>query len=173
MPTISAPAKVLVTGANGFIGAWVVKDLLDHGYSARAAARSLAKTKYLGKLFSSAVAENKLEFTIVPNFTEDGAFDEAVKGVDAILHIASSTDLVEDPDGRVGAYSSVPMLIITLPEIIRSASKSTLGMLNSARNYGYVQSHSYTGDFVMVYSHFPKYTSQARRHHFFLRGCRR
>lgn len=33
MPTVSAPAKVLVTGASGFIAVWVVKTLLDQGYS--------------------------------------------------------------------------------------------------------------------------------------------
>lgn len=32
MPTIPAPAKVLVTGASGFIAAWVIKYLLEKGY---------------------------------------------------------------------------------------------------------------------------------------------
>lgn len=35
MPAIKAPATVLVTGANGFIGAWVCKALLDAGYTVR------------------------------------------------------------------------------------------------------------------------------------------
>lgn len=37
MPSISAPAKILVTGGSGLIGAWVVKDLLARGFSVLAA----------------------------------------------------------------------------------------------------------------------------------------
>lgn len=33
MPAVAAPAKVLVTGASGFLATHVVKTLLDEGYS--------------------------------------------------------------------------------------------------------------------------------------------
>lgn len=36
MPYVPAPAKVLVTGSSGLIGAWIVKVLLDRGYSVHA-----------------------------------------------------------------------------------------------------------------------------------------
>lgn len=32
MPIVATPAKVLVTGAAGFIASWIVKALLEHGY---------------------------------------------------------------------------------------------------------------------------------------------
>jgi len=32
MPAVTPPAKVLVTGASGFIAVWVVKALLEKGY---------------------------------------------------------------------------------------------------------------------------------------------
>lgn len=51
MPAVSSPAKVLVTGANGFIAVWVVRTLLDKGYAVRGTVRTKAKTKYLKKLF--------------------------------------------------------------------------------------------------------------------------
>jgi nucleoside-diphosphate-sugar epimerase len=52
MPAVQPPAKVLVTGANGYIAAWVVKALLEEGYSVRGTARSEEKGKHLKKLFS-------------------------------------------------------------------------------------------------------------------------
>ena len=35
--------KVLVTGGNGFLALWVIKDLLEQAYAVRATLRSLAK----------------------------------------------------------------------------------------------------------------------------------
>lgn len=36
MPFVPAPAKVLVTGSSGLIGAWIVKVLVERGYSVHA-----------------------------------------------------------------------------------------------------------------------------------------
>ena len=52
MPAIST-GKVLVTGANGFVAAWVVKDLLEHGFSVRGIVRSESKATHLRELFKS------------------------------------------------------------------------------------------------------------------------
>jgi hypothetical protein len=39
------------------------------------------------------------------NFSQEGAFDEALKGVDAIEHIASPAHFkADDPEGRVIAF---------------------------------------------------------------------
>ncbi|CAL1709333.1 unnamed protein product [Somion occarium] len=86
MPAI-ASGKVLVTGANGYVAVWLVKQLLEQGFSVRGTVRSPAKAEHLKKLFAS--HGDKLEFVVVEDITKDGAFDEAVKGVDAIQHTAS------------------------------------------------------------------------------------
>lgn len=66
MPVLtSTNSKVLVTGANGYIGAWVVKILLDRGYSVRAVVRNPAKADVLRGLFASHVESGKLEFAYV------------------------------------------------------------------------------------------------------------
>ena len=44
--------KVLVTGANGFIAMWVVKCLLDRGYSVRGTVRSDRKATHVREVFS-------------------------------------------------------------------------------------------------------------------------
>jgi len=61
MPALTAPA----TGASGFIGTWIVGDLLKRGFSVRASVRSESKGKHLLGLFSSYA--DKLTLTIVPD----------------------------------------------------------------------------------------------------------
>ena len=67
MPAIPT-GKVLITGANGFIGAWTVETFLDAGFFVRAAVRSESKATHIKKQFSS--FGDKLEFAIVPNIAK-------------------------------------------------------------------------------------------------------
>ncbi|KAF8991367.1 D-lactaldehyde dehydrogenase [Cyathus striatus] len=120
MPVIPTESKVLVTGANGYIALWVVYLFLEKGYSVRAQVRTVNKGDYLRKLFSR--HEARLEILIVDDITKEGAFDEAVKGVDAIAHMASPLPQ-DDPDLEPDAY-------------IIPAVKGTLGVLDSAKKHG-------------------------------------
>ena len=65
MPSIKAPSLVLVTGATGYIAVWIVKYLLDSGYSVRGTARSVGKGEYLTKLFNKEVKENRFSISVV------------------------------------------------------------------------------------------------------------
>ena len=47
----SASTKVLVSGANGYIAMWVVRTLLEQGYTVRGAVRSEEKGKRLKEYF--------------------------------------------------------------------------------------------------------------------------
>ncbi|PCH42507.1 NAD(P)-binding protein [Wolfiporia cocos MD-104 SS10] len=86
MPAV-ASGKVLVTGANGYVAVWVVRRLLEKGYSVRATVRAESKGTHLRKIFAE--YGDKLEIVVVADITKPGAFDEAVKGVDAVEHTAS------------------------------------------------------------------------------------
>ncbi|KAJ3969521.1 D-lactaldehyde dehydrogenase [Lentinula raphanica] len=102
MPGIVPPgSKVLVTGANGYIAAWVVRTLLEKGYAVRGTVRSEAKGEPLKKVFGD--YKEKFETVVVEDITKDGAFDEAVKGVDAIEHTASPFHFkADDPQELIG-----------------------------------------------------------------------
>ena len=71
MPAIKSPAKVLVTGANGFIATWIVRELLETGYHARCTVRSQTKAKYLRTLFAK--YGDKLEIVEVADITKVSA----------------------------------------------------------------------------------------------------
>ncbi|KAK7002479.1 D-lactaldehyde dehydrogenase [Favolaschia claudopus] len=117
MPAITS-GKVLVSGANGFIAVWVVRSLLEQGYSVRGTVRSADKGKHLKEVFAS--YGDKFEVVEVPDITVEGAFDDAVKGVDAIEHTASPFHFkAEDP-----------------AELLEPAVKGTVGILESARKHG-------------------------------------
>ncbi|ESK96317.1 d-lactaldehyde dehydrogenase [Moniliophthora roreri MCA 2997] len=91
---------VLVTGANGYIAAWIVAILLERGYTVHATVRSESRGEKLLETHKASVDSGKLKLVIVKDMQADGAWDEAVKGVDAILHTAAQTThvyAVEDP----------------------------------------------------------------------------
>lgn len=102
MPNVAPPAKVLVTGANGFVAAWVVRTLLERGYAVRGTVRSESKGTHLLSLFKDEVKSGRFELAVVPDITAPGAFDEAVKGIDAIEHTASPFHMdADDPTGML------------------------------------------------------------------------
>ncbi|KAI0691864.1 NAD(P)-binding protein [Cytidiella melzeri] len=86
MPAVQT-GKVLVSGANGYIASWLLQKLLDQGYSVRGTIRSLKSAPHIQQRFQK--YGDKLELVEVPDITQGGAFDEAVKGVDAVAHTAS------------------------------------------------------------------------------------
>ncbi|CAE6467685.1 unnamed protein product [Rhizoctonia solani] len=121
MPPVEAPATILVTGASGFIAVWVCKALLDAGYTVRGTVRSKPKGDYLVELFKT--YGDNFQYVIVEDIGKeslDGAFDEAVKGVDGIAHTASPFHLqADDPQGKIR----------------RPAVKGTVGILESVDKY--------------------------------------
>ncbi|KAK7204026.1 hypothetical protein BZA70DRAFT_281318 [Myxozyma melibiosi] len=81
--------KVLLTGSTGFIGAAVLAELIAKDYTVVAAIRSASKAEYIKAQHPDAVASGKLTFVIVLDITAPGAFDEAVKGAEYVVHVAS------------------------------------------------------------------------------------
>ena len=64
MPSIDA-GKVLVTGANGFIAGWVIKTLLERGFSVRGTVRSADKIPRVQEVFPEYA--DHLELVVVPD----------------------------------------------------------------------------------------------------------
>ena len=76
-------SKILVTGGTGFLGAYVLKNLVEKGFSVRAIRRTSKFPFFIPK----AIME-KVEW-LEGDVLDVVALDEAMKGVDAIIHSAA------------------------------------------------------------------------------------
>ncbi|CAF3603896.1 unnamed protein product, partial [Rotaria sp. Silwood1] len=112
------PDTILVTGANSFIGGWIIKYLLDKGYNVRGTVRSQAKeARVLDGIPKD--QQCQISFVHINDVTTD-SFDEAVQDVDGIIHVASPVHLtVTDPE----------------KEFLLPAINGTMGVLQAAHKY--------------------------------------
>ncbi|OAG44975.1 hypothetical protein AYO21_00937 [Fonsecaea monophora] len=86
-----APPRVLLTGANGFVGGHLLSFFLEKSCSMQAVVRPEAKAKRVTKDFPG-YDRLRLDFSIVSDITAPGAFDQCIKDaqpLDAIIHAAS------------------------------------------------------------------------------------
>jgi nucleoside-diphosphate-sugar epimerase len=109
---------ILVTGANSFIGSWIVKYLIEKGYNVRGTVRSQAKES---QVLDGIEKEhhNRVSFAYISDITTD-SFDEAVQGVDGIIHVASPFHFkITDPE----------------KDLLLPAIRGTVGVLEAAHKY--------------------------------------
>lgn len=109
---------VLVTGASGFLAAHIIQKFLDTGYHVRGTVRSRETAEKTRRLFPD--FSSQLSFAVVPRIAEEGAFNDAVRGVDGIIHTASPSTTQAESNVR---------------DIISPAIDGTRGLLTSAWKY--------------------------------------
>jgi nucleoside-diphosphate-sugar epimerase len=105
---------ILVTGASGYIGSHVVNEALEAGYKVRGTARSQEKCESTKKAFNN---NPNYATAIVADFQVESAFDEAMKGCSAVIHVASDMTFGADPN------KVVTPVVAGTKSILRSATK--------------------------------------------------
>jgi nucleoside-diphosphate-sugar epimerase len=78
---------IFITGATGFIGSQVTAHSLAAGYNVCLSVRKAAQIDKLKRVFAKNAAH--LDFVVIPDLTQAGAYDQALQNVDYIFHIAS------------------------------------------------------------------------------------
>lgn len=131
---------VLVTGATGHLGFRVLRYALEYGYEVKAAVRSGAKadTVQSSPVLRAMDKDSQLSFVVVPDFLAAGAFEEAVKGVKYIIHVASPIASKAPADGDWEKH------------YIEPAVNSTINVFESARRAGTVKRIVVTSSVVAI-----------------------
>lgn len=81
--------RVLVTGASGYLGSWIVREFLAEGWKVIGTVRDAARQEKVGHLeeLASRLPGN-LEF-LEADLLEEGSFDEAARRASVVVHAAS------------------------------------------------------------------------------------
>ncbi|PYH44087.1 SDR family oxidoreductase [Aspergillus saccharolyticus JOP 1030-1] len=139
---------ILITGASGFVATQVVRLFLQRGYRVRGTVRSEQTAEKVRSIFPE--YKEKLSFAIVQDIAQPGAFDEAVKGVQGIIHTASPFQFrVEDNERDLlqpairGTRSLLEATQHHAPQVKRVVLTSSFAAINHLRK-GYWPEHTYT-----------------------------
>ena len=88
---------ILVTGVSGMIAVHIADEALKAGFQVRGTVRSVEKGQGVAELLKAP----GFEYAVVPDMAAEGAFDEAMQGVSAVVHTAS----IHNFSGNLGDVS--------------------------------------------------------------------
>jgi dihydroflavonol-4-reductase len=113
--------KVLLTGVSGYIGNHCAVELLKNGYSVRGSLRNISKSeKIMNAIKKEVNPKDNLEFCEL-NLLNDKGWDDAAKGCDFVMHVASPFINIEPKNEN---------------EYIRPAVDGTMRALKAAKSAG-------------------------------------
>ena len=113
--------KVLLTGISGYIANHCAVELLKNGYSVRGSLRNISKSEKIVNAIKKEVdPKDNLEFCEL-NLLNDKGWDDAAKGCDFVMHVASPFINMEPKDEN---------------EYIRPAVDGTMRALKAAKSAG-------------------------------------
>lgn len=114
-------AKVLVTGATGFIAGHVIHQLLEAGHEVRGTARSADRAPKLNQVLTAYAGRPVNIEIFAADLSSDAGWDKAVEGMDFVHHVASPFPAEMPKDHQ---------------ELIRPAREGALRVLKAAKAAG-------------------------------------
>ncbi|MFT4093320.1 MAG: NAD-dependent epimerase/dehydratase family protein [Niabella sp.] len=82
--TINPPSKILVTGGTGFLGAYIIKELVQQGFRVRAVKRGASKMPF----FIDAAILQQVDW-VDGDILDISSLEDAMTGADTIIHSAA------------------------------------------------------------------------------------
>ena len=137
MSKIDFSKPVLVTGANGYVASWLVKQLLEVGFTVHAAVRNPENKEKIAHLKELAnAAKGSIKFFATDLLSPD-SYKEAMEGCGLVYHTASPFTIdVKDPQ----------------KELIEPAVNGTANVLNTAKENTSVKRVVVTSSCAAIYT---------------------
>ncbi|KAF8858992.1 NAD(P)-binding protein [Acephala macrosclerotiorum] len=108
--TIPSGSWILITGITGYIASHISLEFLDRSYRVRGTTRDVSKASWLKtSLFKSQTEAGFFEVASVPDLAAPGVFDQAMKGVSAVLHVATISSYDGDPNNAITPTEAVDL----------------------------------------------------------------
>ena len=98
-----------ITGITGHVGFRVLATALETGYRVRGVVRRFEQIDLVKNAPSVQTYLKRLEFVVVQDLSKEGAYDEALKGVTHIIHVAAPI-----PDAAMPVCMKHPSLTASL-----------------------------------------------------------
>lgn len=130
-------SKILVTGASGYIASWLVRYLLEEGYTVHATVRNLQKASSVQHLKELADGQPGTLKLFQADLMKEGSFEEAMQGCEVVMHTASPFLL----DGYKDANEA----------LVRPAVEGTRNVLETVNRVESVQRIVLTSSVVAVF----------------------
>ncbi|KPI39811.1 Aldehyde 2 [Cyphellophora attinorum] len=107
--------RILVTGANSFVGSNVIDVLLSLGYTVRGTVRS--ERPWLNELFDNKYGAGKFETVVVPSLDDKKRLLDVLAGISGVIHVASDVSFDSD------AGKLVPYVVNATETVMQAASE--------------------------------------------------
>ena len=142
--------KVLLTGISDYIGNHCAVELLKNGYFVRGSLRNLSKSDNVVKAISKEIdPKGNIEFCEL-DLLDDNGWDEAMKGCEFVLHVASPFINIEPKDENLYIRPAVDGTMRALKAAKKAGVKrvvltsSMVSMLENADKSINIDSNSWT-----------------------------
>ncbi|CZT13810.1 related to flavonol reductase/cinnamoyl-CoA reductase [Rhynchosporium graminicola] len=113
--------NTLVTGANGFLAAHIIDQLISAGHKVTGSVRSVSKGERI--LATHSEYEGKLNFVVVSEYAKQGTWDEAFKEGEFDFVVHTAAPLLDDPGNTNFERDFLNPSVGGALELLKSASK--------------------------------------------------
>ena len=139
-----ADGPVAVTGSSGYIGSWIVQDLVEQGYAVRACVRDAGnpdKVEHLAALNTSGL-RGSVEL-VEGDLFERGSYDDAFRDCSAVLHAGATVGYNKETPQQVydGCFTEIEHVLDSAEKsgnLKRFVFTSSFAAVGHPRPAGYV-----------------------------------
>ena len=115
---------ILVTGGTGFLGSYIIQQLVEQGYNVRAIKRNSSRLPF----YISADILNKVEW-VDGDVLDVFSLDDAMKGIDIVIHAAA-----------IVSFHQSDKLLMTQTNVDGTANVVNLALENNIRRFIHISS---------------------------------